>query len=167
MKKLLIAAIVLMLAQVAGGYTYTRDAGTTCTQIVDVVNGSTRVCPGDSVQTYKVLSTGWTQTAATPYYTPTISTETVTAVGAESQTVDIDEDTAESIMISDVTEGITVSVFYNSAANTPAAWVATSVSPFITDVKLRNGAPKFGQLVLTFSGAGSCTVSAYREEIKQ
>lgn len=168
MRKLFFGILVSVFVSTgAFAYTYTRDASTACVNMMDVNKGSIKVCPGETLTTYQNLTTGWTLTANTPYYTPVVSRETVTASGAGTEEVDITEDGVAYIMVSDVTADITVTIYFNEEENTPAAWVASSVSPFCTDFKLRNGAPKFGKLQLVFSGAGSCSVSTYKEELRQ
>jgi hypothetical protein len=70
--------------------TYRNDS--TASIYVESATGQTLVAPGGSVETYKILSDGWTKTADTPY--PSIASASheveASAAGWESQAVSAD-----------------------------------------------------------------------------
>jgi hypothetical protein len=135
--------------------TYTNATGAAA--YVESTTGLALVQPGASVQTYQVLGTGWTKTAATPYYNPVAALETVTASGAGSETVDIELDTVR-IVISNVSGG-GVTPYIDAAANTPALHAELTAGDVLTIDRDGN----ITSLVLVFADAGSCVVKQLSE----
>lgn len=135
--------------------TYTN--ATAAAAYVESTTGKVLVQPGESVQTYKLLGSGWTKTAATPYYNPVAAMETVSVEAAGTETVSVETD-AVRIVISNISGG-GVTPYIDAAANLPA--LHAEMDP--GDVLLIDVDSNITSLVLVFAAAGSCVVKQLSE----
>lgn len=135
--------------------TYTNATGAAA--YVESTTGEVLVENGESVQTYKLLGTGWTKTAVTPYYNPITALETVTASVAGTESVTVEDDT-KTIIISNVSGG-GVTPYIDASANTPALHTSLE-SGDVLSIDVDNN---ITSLVLVFAAAGSCVVKQLSE----
>ena len=122
--------------------TYTNDTGTT--QIVtNLAGNNVVVVPGESIQTYLILGTGWTKTDDEPWYPLATKHVTVTAPGTATELID-----QKIIRVMALVDGITMAA--NDADNPYAYPLTKNVA-----VDVENG----GEIdILAFGGTGDVLV---------
>lgn len=140
--------------------TYRNDSENTY-KILNISDEEQIVQPGQSVQTYRILTlSGLTKTAEAPYFNPSDGVHDVTSTGpGDDKTINLDSDTDEIEIWNESEADITC--FLRAAANTPGLKILENSIRNISALKNQVNA-----VVLQFSVAvtsGQC----YLTELKR
>jgi hypothetical protein len=130
--------------------TYQNDS-TAARNVVNTSNKLVWVKPGETVQTYQLLTAdGWTKASDSPYYNPVLAVHsTISSTGSDDPTTISLEDDCDQVEIWNNSDA-DITVLLNAAANTPGYEIPANTLRTLTGL--------FGYvdtIVLEFSAAVS------------